>query len=585
MKKKATWYVFWGLLYVAAAWAQTPATSDTTSGKAAPATFESKQLPEIKLKEYTIVGLAKVTLPHKIRQQIFKNVKLRWVENPEIMQKEPPSVSFQFSRIKPSLFELYESPWMNSGIYYGSYNTIGLDINTQFQTRRTTLYISADWARSDGHLDNAQWRSTGLRAGFHQQLAKGQIFTAGTDYDFRKQGIWGDYQKFKTDWSAQHTLWNTFANLNQQWSKRFTTRLDGSYIFDSQKSAFHYKDQGANLKGSASFDFNQTRIEAKATYRKSKLSVTNGNLDHLRSDSLSLREYEGSLLNGLVLFQQQWQIFTGNIGILYQRSEENISHQWVFKENKTYTYPQASVAIGLSGWGSFTIGYRPGAEVFTLRDMVKSLPFSDISQMRITNYKSRLESSLEINVSGKLSFGLSGNISRADNYLAPVATADSLQAVFPPKGYPGWVYGTLDEIELREVQTKFRWDIVKKLHVSGWLTARNSEIQKYSNAVVIGKKVPYLPDLNFDAKIGWNFYRMHEIALMTDYVGSRYNDLQNKIKLNDYLLLNARLGLMFTPKIEFYLEGRNLLGRKYEIWKGFQAPGLNTYAGLRMQLY
>ena len=101
-----------------------------------------KELPQIQLQEYTIVGLAKISLPRKIRTQVFKEVDIDWSENQDLYNKELPAITFQFSRVKPSLFQLYDFPWLDSRIHYGSYNEAGVLVNMQFKAEQTLPYFS-----------------------------------------------------------------------------------------------------------------------------------------------------------------------------------------------------------------------------------------------------------------------------------------------------------------------------------------------------------------------------------------------------------------------------------------------------------
>jgi hypothetical protein len=63
-----------------------------------------KVLPQIQLQEYTIVGLAKISLPRKIRTQVFKEVDIEWSDNQDvyIMKQVFYSIcSLKLSRLFP----------------------------------------------------------------------------------------------------------------------------------------------------------------------------------------------------------------------------------------------------------------------------------------------------------------------------------------------------------------------------------------------------------------------------------------------------------------------------------------------------
>jgi hypothetical protein len=80
------------------------AQSPTDSAAASVPQPSGDVLPQIQLEDYTIIGLAKITLPQKKRTQVFRDVDIVWTSNDEILQKELPKITFQFSRIKPRCF-------------------------------------------------------------------------------------------------------------------------------------------------------------------------------------------------------------------------------------------------------------------------------------------------------------------------------------------------------------------------------------------------------------------------------------------------------------------------------------------------
>ncbi|MFC5386934.1 TonB-dependent receptor plug domain-containing protein [Aquamicrobium segne] len=52
-------------------------------------------------------------------------------------------------------------------------------------------------------------------------------------------------------------------------------------------------------------------------------------------------------------------------------------------------------------------------------------------------------------------------------------------------------------------------------------------------------------------------------------------------KLDDYLLLNARVAYQLTDSTEVYLRGENLLNEKYQTVKGYGTPGISAFAGIK----
>lgn len=52
-------------------------------------------------------------------------------------------------------------------------------------------------------------------------------------------------------------------------------------------------------------------------------------------------------------------------------------------------------------------------------------------------------------------------------------------------------------------------------------------------------------------------------------------------KLDDYVLLNARVAYQLTDSTQVYLRGENLLNENYQTVKGYGTPGISAFAGVR----
>ncbi len=543
-----------------------------------------RDLPPIEMQEYTIVGLAKVFLPSKVRTRIFKEVKIGWSENQDIYRKQLPAITFQFSRIKASLFRLYEFPWLDSRVHYGSYNTAGVNVNMQFKAKNTLPYLSADFGRSDGHVDNAQWTRMGMQAGIHQQLAPGHLFSLATDYRFYKQGIWGNREKYLQDWETQTTFWKFTGNLEQEWTKMFRTELGGGYYLDDFENAFRYKDNGGFAYGNAFVKIEKTGIGLKGEYSNSAINVSDGNLKMVPADSTGLKEYKSTIFSGLVYIQQEIGRLAVQGGARYQAGEDKNVTGSTNKVKTDDVYPYATLVLGFSGKGTIYGRFRPGREMLRMRDEVRALPFSEFAPPRLLNYRSRLETGFSLNINQALDVNVQGSFSKVKYYPAPVAPSDSLPAAMAVNGYPGWVYGVIEEAKINEITGIINWKFQPSWRVMGWITYLHSDIRKPGQYPenITGNTIPYIPDFSAYGKLSWNFYREHQISVWSNYVSSRYDDLNNRILLDGYFLLSTQLDLKFRQNVIFYIAGENLLDTSYQMWKGFVAPGINGRVGLRL---
>lgn len=544
------------------------------------------ELPQIQMQEYTIVGLAKVTLPRKTRKKIQRDVKIAWIPNRKIYEKEPPAISFQFSRIKPSVLQLYEFPWLNTRLHYGSFNTGGINLNTQFKANNTLPYLNADYQQSDGHVTNAQWAFAGLQAGLHQKLSDNHLLHLATDYNFQKREIWGDYELYQQDWKTSTVLWKFFGSLEDKWHPIFRTELAASYYLDDHENAFKYRDRGYDITGTARLRIKNTEIEGILDYRAIDLSLSNGNLVRLPVDSTSLDKFSATLLSGYLYVRQKINLVNIKAGVLYQQSDEDISPVIGNKIKDDFIYPDLSLLLGFSGKGKIFVRYRPAIETYRFRTAIQILPFIDLAAIRLVNYSSRIEGGLDVNPSSKLDLNLTVRSSTTENYPAVIYPADSLKAEFSDGGYPGWNMGTLNEVQIQELYGKIDWEIVTGLRFRGWGNYRNSDIRNSGNlrVDVVNKEIPYFPRIESSGELVWSFYNEHKASVSGKYTDKRYDDLSNTTELPAYFLLNARIDLQIKSSLTFFIMGNNLLDEQYEVFKGFIAPGITGFFGIQFKL-
>ena len=547
-------------------------------------TQPEKVLPQIQLQEYTIVGLAKISLPRKIRTQVFKEVDIEWSDNQNVYNKELPAITFQFSRVKPSLFQLYDFPWLNSRIHYGSYNEAGILVNMQFKAEQTLPYFSARFLRSDGHVDNAQWTDVGLEAGVHQNLSEGHLLHVSTSYQDNRQGIWRDYQVYQQDWEVQTVFWDLNAALENSWNERIQSKFSGNFYLDDHENGFRYEDRGFDLFAGMDINIKDTKIGLLGKYEQVDLSLANGNLLRDTTSASLLNQYKSSLLTGKIHIQQKLEIASIMAGISYQKSDESEVRSITDKFSKEYINPYASLEIGKPGSITFYVRYRPGAETQHFRQGIRLLPFSELDGLRVLNHKMRWDAGFDLDVPYHINFSVISRFSTVEHLSAVVNPSDSLNAIFTQGGYPGWIYDTIDETRIRELYGKLEWKVSEQLQILGWANFRQSDIRQAGSrtAEVQGKELPYFPRLNGYGHLSWKFYKNHKITLFTNYTGTRYDDLTNQTQLSDFFLLNTRVDLQLNPNFLFFIAGYNLLDTQYEEFRGFIAPGVTGNVGFKI---
>ena len=316
------------------------------------------------------------------------------------------------------------------------------------------------------------------------------------------------------------------------------------------------------------------------------MTVSDGNLlRNFPPSPATLNEYQASLLSGNFFLRQQFNLITAEAGGLYQKSDEKTQRLSTNEINETNFNPYGKLALGINGVAGLYAGYRPGFEFPNFRKSVRVIPFTDLSELQVINYKSRFEAGFDLDLVTNLNLNVVSRYSTVEFFPAPVAMANTLDAVFTQPGYPGWVYGVIDEVRIQELYGKLDWKY-RVIELLGWVNIRNSDIREFSTLTISveGKNVPYYPNLTAMGRLRWYFYQSHFLSFTINYIGKRYDDVLNTMELKQYFLFNARLDLKLNENFRLFIEGKNLLDKTYEEYLGFPAPGITGNIGLKLNM-
>lgn len=114
-------------------------------------------------------------------------------------------------------------------------------------------------------------------------------------------------------------------------------------------------------------------------------------------------------------------------------------------------------------------------------------------------------------------------------------------------------------------------------------------------------QMPYTPGFQFQAGANWSLLEHFRLRLDMQYLQDVYSAtsmrtgtfnyglLTDKNKLEDFVLVNGRLGYLFSYKTlqigdsEVYVAVNNVFNRHYEYAKGYSMPGITVFAGLTLK--
>jgi len=103
-----------------------------------------------------------------------------------------------------------------------------------------------------------------------------------------------------------------------------------------------------------------------------------------------------------------------------------------------------------------------------------------------------------------------------------------------------------------------------------------AEVQLNQSAVdsLPDKQLPYTPGFTGTAGVTWNFTPTAQFQLTVNYTGTRYDDIQNTHSLSPYVLFNVEGRVQVMQRVTIRAWGKNLLNQQYELWRNFEAPGI-----------
>lgn len=113
---------------------------------------------------------------------------------------------------------------------------------------------------------------------------------------------------------------------------------------------------------------------------------------------------------------------------------------------------------------------------------------------------------------------------------------------------------------------------------------------KFNNYTTTAIQVWHLPAFTYNVEANWTPIKELKIKAGINGVGKRYNRVleNNNLKVKDiagYSDVFARVDYRFIGKGRIWLQGTNLLNRKYPIWYGYPAYGLTITGGISIGLF
>lgn len=94
------------------------------------------------------------------------------------------------------------------------------------------------------------------------------------------------------------------------------------------------------------------------------------------------------------------------------------------------------------------------------------------------------------------------------------------------------------------------------------------------------KELTYVPAVQFSTNYHHNFTKEFGIIFDVNYIGSRFADLENNIKLDSYFDVNLRGEYYFSENLGAFVNLENIFNQEIYIWNGYRQRGIFAQLGV-----
>jgi vitamin B12 transporter len=140
-------------------------------------------------------------------------------------------------------------------------------------------------------------------------------------------------------------------------------------------------------------------------------------------------------------------------------------------------------------------------------------------------------------------------------------------------------YANIARTKTRGVELSGRADLTEALKLSAnytWLDARDDA----PDSPNFNRRLARRPKHDANAELAYEA-QPFSAAVTTEYVGARFDDAGNLVRLKSYVLWDVRASYALTARIEAFGRIENLFDKRYETIAGYGELGRTAYAGLR----
>ena len=564
-------------------------------------------LPIIELKEHTIVGERIITnVPDSKKTTIKTNIPII-TANPTGEGKGNRLISGA-GGIKMDQSIFYPTTNISNEFYssFGKYNDINAGIKFRKQYIDDELFVDMDYRWNDGHVENSDYRFfrntltnihrfnryvqnktqftlTDNTYNFYGALVNPQEKRSRINLDFSSTtGITG-WEQANLRWDAgvrymdpdnsQLFNWGLWSDLNISKTigtsfltgniKIISDRIEIPLNPDQLDSLHAWVEQNAGQVPILYLEKIRDDITNNELLSNSLFGNIRSTIEHVFARNLKVK-------GGLNL---SYHYSNNEHGLIFGGNASNLVPQ---EDELTSIYPILGMEFNLGPIGSIFGTFEPTLENISLIQTLNTNPYINMSApLSYRDIESNLKIGWKRSGTYDLSFETYYNYKDINNY-----------GIFVPQdwstedtnlGHWDIIYG--NDIELHEIRALLNWRVNK--YISLWSSTgyKNYTITKGNNT----DHIPYFPEFDFNFTVratpGYGIELMLNGQFISEQFTSQFN---NNEVLEPYFIGNLSVSKKIGNHIEIYGQLNNLLNVDYEIWKGYSAPQINGWGGIKV---
>ncbi|MBX3043424.1 MAG: hypothetical protein KIT33_05325 [Candidatus Kapabacteria bacterium] len=432
---------------------------------------------------------------------------------------------------------------------FGRFATGQIDVGFGGELGGYDLYGQAGYEFSDGHLTNADFSKFGAKL-TSDYIAPAKFFIFGgsrtrTEVEFKHH----DYNLFANPIGLNRNINNFSAIVDVDGNYRGIKFETGMGFNGFQVVTDNFRNADNNIFGFLKIHsfWNNFQVAGNVLL----------DLHTLRGQSTNFMQADGSIS----IFNDVFSL-TGNGGLQWATNSNGVDRGGLLIEGKA-EYRMNKL---------FTVraDIRSGLENKSFRDMAYENPYiSNMADLDFAYDIMNLGAYLIFHPNEKIGFSAGMRVRSTDRY--PVFSPDEVY-------FPGSFNISYEGISFVRSMFETYWYFTSQDKLTANLTATQSSLNDFTDS-----SIPYIPDFQISLDYNRNWFKGFGTNFGIDYIGERFADLQNTVKLDSYINVRIEGNYLIYDGLRLFLRLDNLLNSDIYVWEGYRERNVFISFGVMWQ--